>query len=217
MNVRQARFGAAALAFCTTALVTGLASAQEYYDGARFRGGVTLGGGPLIIPGVVNIGTVGIQGQIGGQINNNWGVYAIPSFDVIVGQLGGLGLGAGVLADYTFDNVPISVGLGPEVGVFIAFGSSGANGNGNCDANDSCTGSAAGGAFYGARLHFAYYPIIVRRGIHRRALSIGLDMRLLTGAFGATSATVSNNNETVSASVNSFAVSPVVSVGYAAF
>jgi hypothetical protein len=179
-------------------------------DGPRFRGGVSLNGSALAVPGVVTIGGIGIQGQLGAQISNNWAVYAIPNFDVLFGKLGGLGIGAGVLAEYTFNRLPISVGAGPEVGFFGVIGGSGCNGQGACT-----TVSDAGGAFYGARLHFGYHPLIYRNGIRRRALTIGFDLRLMTGAFGGASATGNTITETVS--VNSFAVSPVLSIGYTAF
>lgn len=214
-------------AVLASTLTAGVASAQGYppppppphgyvvvEDGARFRGGVSLMGGLLAVPGVVNIGSIGIQGALGAQINNNWGVYAIPSFDIIVGKVGGVGIGGGVMADYTFDGLPISVGAGVEAGLFAAIGASNCNSQGT-----SCgTASAAGGALYGGRLRFAYHPVIVRgeNRIRRRALSIGLDLRLLTGAFGASSES-NGTTVTAAASVNSFAVAPVVWIGYTAF
>src|SRR4051812_43616540 len=51
-------------------------------DGARFRGGVAAEGGALIVPGVITLGVAGVQGQVGAQINNLIGVYAVPNFDI---------------------------------------------------------------------------------------------------------------------------------------
>jgi hypothetical protein len=220
MKSRQARTLAASGAVLATLLTAGVASAQYYApppppgygyveaDGPRFRGGISLNGGALIVPGVVNIGSIGVQGQLGVQINNQWGVYAIPSFDVIVGSLGGIGIGAGVLAEFTFPGLPISLAAGPEAGLFVAIGGSG------CDSNVG-TCSSAGGALYGGRLRFEYHPIIVRRGIRRRALTLGADLRFLTGAFGASSVN-SSGDGTVSAS-SSFVISPALFIGYTAF
>jgi hypothetical protein len=219
MKSRQARTLAASGAVLASLLTAGVASAQYYapppppgyveVDGPRFRGGISLNGGALVVPGVVTIGSIGVQGQLGVQINDQWGVYAIPSFDVIIGSLGGIGIGAGVLAEYTFPGLPISLAAGPEAGLFVAIGGSG------CDSTVG-TCSAAGGALYGGRLRFEYHPIIVRRGIRRRALTIGADFRFLTGDFGASTVNTSGNG-TVSASANSFALSPALFIGYTAF
>jgi hypothetical protein len=222
MNSRLARSLAVAGTLSGTLLTAGVASAQYYYpgppppryveaDGPRFRGGVTLNGGVLLVPGVVNIGSIGVQGQLGVQINNNWGVYAMPQFDVIVGKLGGVGVGAGVMGEYTFDQVPISLGLGPEFGLFAAIGAS------KCTNNTGCQDfSSAGGATYGGRLRFAFHPVMVRQGIRRKAFSIGLDVRFFTGAFGATN-TNANGTATATAAVDSFALAPQVWLGYTAF
>jgi hypothetical protein len=227
MNLRSLHIPTMFGALLASLLTTAAASAQEVRvqvggpgyaqepDWARFRGGISLEGGALLVPGVVNIGGIGLVSQLGVQINNNWGVYAIPNFDILAGKLAGLSVGAGVLFDYTFDNIPISVGGGPEVGAFVAFGGSGCSNQG--DGTACTTISDAGGAFYGARLHFAYYPVIVRyRGLpRRRALSIGFDLRLLEGAFGSASSNAMT--ATASATANGFAASPMLSIGYTAF
>jgi hypothetical protein len=191
-------------------LTAGAVSAQEY-DRARFRGGINLEGGALIVPQVAAFGLAGLQGVLGAQINNNWGVYATPSLDFPFGKVFGIGVGAGVMADYTFTGLPLGVALGPEFGVVGAIGTCAA-GSANCNSV-----AGFGGAFYGARARVAYYPIIAREGWRRRALAIGLDLRFLTGAFGAASTTTVGGNTTTSASVNQFGFSPMVSIGYAAF
>jgi hypothetical protein len=208
MNMRPIGVLTALGALLLPLLASAPAAAQPFEpDGPRFRGGVSLEGGALVVPGIVSIGAIGVQGQLGGQISNNWAVYGIPTLDVLFGKLGGLGVSAGVLAEYTFTGLPISVGAGPEAGLFVVVGAAGASGSG--------TVSDAGGAFYGARLHFGYHPVIYHAGIRRKALTIGVDLRMLTGAFGAES--ISQTTVTETAKVNSFAVSPVVSIGYTAF
>jgi hypothetical protein len=207
MNLRTIRTLTAVGALLIPVLTAATASAQEY-DRARFRGGVNLEGGVLAVPGVVNVGIAGLQGQLGAQINNNWGVYAIPNLDFAFGKLTGVGIGAGALVDYTFTGLPIGVGIGPEVGAVAAFGGTG------CATQTGCTSiSGFGGLFYGARARFAYYPVIVREGFRRRALAIGLDFRFLAGAFGSSEET----STTVTAKVTQVAVSPMITIGYAAF
>lgn len=49
----------------------------------------------------------------------------------------------------------------------------------------------------------------------RRALALGFDLRMLDGAFGASN--VNQTNTTATVSVNSFALSPMLSIGYTAF
>ena len=187
-------------------------------DGARFRGGVALEGGAFIAPGAVTLGAAGINGQLGVQINNNWGVYALPRFDIVFGSAGGVAIGGGVVGDYTFDNIPISVGLGPEFGVIAAIG-------GSVSSTGSSTAAAIGGAFYGATLHFAYHPIMRWSdfAVRRKALSIGVDLHILGGTYGAASETTTCPTPTgctsgsASASVGHVALAPMITFGYTAF
>src|SRR6185437_7514732 len=125
MKLRPLSLLGAFAAFLVPSLVTVAASAQQVIyvqgpppsaDGPRFRGGVGLEVGAFAIPGVGVLGLAGIQGQLGGQINNNWAVYAIPTLDFGFGKTAAVGLSAGVLAEYTLDAVPLSVGVGPEAG-----------------------------------------------------------------------------------------------------
>jgi hypothetical protein len=155
----------------------------------------------------VSLGDIAIQGVLGAQINNQWGVYAIPSIDFPVGKLVGIGAGIGVLADFTFPGLPIGLAAGPELGAVVAI--SGACSGANCTGTN--TVSDFGGAFYGARLRFAYYPVIFREGWRRRALALGLDLRFLFGAFGAADTT-----GTAKAAIEP-AFAPMLSIGYAAF
>jgi hypothetical protein len=206
MNTRPFRFLTAAAALLVPLLFAEAASAQRVYvvreyDGPRFRGGINLEGGALIVPGLVSLGSIGLQGQLGVQINDQWGVYAIPSFDVLFGKLGGIALGFGALVDWTPPGVPISIGAGPEAGWAGALNT--------CDPNLGCAVNGFGGVFYGGRLHFAYYPVIVRYPYRRRALAIGADFRFLAGDFGTVMPGV--------VKVTDIGISPVVFIGYTAF
>jgi hypothetical protein len=189
MNLRALSVFGAVSAFVVPFLVSATASAQEP-DGVRFRGGIGLEAGPLIITHVGGLGVVGLQGQLGVQINNNWAVYAVPSLDIAFGGGGtGLAVGGAVLGEYTFTGIPISVGAGLSAGQFAVFGD----------------GTAFGSApYYGARLHGAWYPVMNRgwNGIRRRALFVALDV---------------NIEGFPQAGESPIIFSPVVSVGYQAF
>lgn len=171
-------------------------------DGGRFRGGVAAEVGALIVPGVLSLGVAGIQGQLGGQINNNFGVYAVPNFDIVFGAVGGVNLAFAVIVDYTLDD-NLTFGVGPDVGVFAGFGGGGG------------TVSAAGGALYGARLHFSWNPVVSHNASkpRRKALAIGADLRLLGGGAGF----ASSNGSSASAGGGTFLLSPQVTIGYQAF
>jgi hypothetical protein len=224
MNLRSPHIPTMFGALLASLLTTAAASAQEVRvqvggpgyaqqpDWVRFRGGIDLEGGVLAVPSVINLGTLGLRAQMGVQINNNWGVYFQPSFDGLFGPLGGVSVGAGVMVDYTFNRLPISVGIGPEAMAFVALGAS------NCDAQGNCTsGSAAAGGSWGARLHFAYYPVMVRYAgsPRRRALAIGFDLRILDGGFA--SATNTATGSQTGAAATGVGLSPMVSIGYTAF
>jgi hypothetical protein len=175
-------------------------------DGGRFRGGVALEGGALIVPGIISVGVIGVQGQIGGQINNNWGVYAVPSLDVVFGSVGGVNLGAAVMVDYTLDDT-LTFGVGPDTDIFGAIG------------GGSGTGTAVGGALYGARLHFGWNPALSHETFRarRKALTIGVDMRLLGGGAGFATVTNTANGTTGSAGGGTFVLIPMLTIGYNAF
>jgi hypothetical protein len=171
-------------------------------DGARFRGGIAAEAGALIVPGVLSLGVAGIQGQLGAQINNNFAVYVVPNFDIVFGTVGGVNLAFAVMVDYTLDD-NLTFGVGPDVGVFAGFG----GGDG--------TVSAAGGALYGARLHFSWNPVVSHNASkpRRKALAIGADLRLLGGDAGL----ASTNGSSSSAGGGTFLLSPQVTIGYQAF
>ena len=175
---------------------------SEPPDGARFRGGVSLEGGALIVPDAINVGLAGVQAQLGVQINHLIGLYAIPQFDVVFGEVGGVHLAAALVVDFSIID-EISIGVGPEVGVFGAIGI------------DSTSATSAGGAMYGARLRAGFQPVwgFGEDGIRRKALTIGLDVRMLAGEAGF--ARVSTT--TAEAAASQFVFSPMLSIGYQAF
>ena len=171
-------------------------------DGARFRGGVALEGGSLIVPGIFSVGVIGVQGQLGAQINNNWGVYAVPSFDVVFGKVGGVNLGFAVMVDYTLDD-SLTFGAGVDTDAFAAFG----GGSGSV--------TAAGGTLYGARLHFGWNPALSHDAFkpRRKALTIGVDVRMLGGGAGF----ASSSSSSASAGGGTFVLAPMLTIGYNAF
>jgi hypothetical protein len=193
MNVRPLCTLTAVGALLASILSTGAASAQER-DGVRFRGGVGLEVGAIVAPGA-GLGVIGVQGQLGAQITNQWAVYAVPTLDIAFAHGTGLAVGFGAMADYTFSSIPLGVAAGPETGVFAALGG----------------GGAAAGALYGVRLRGAYYPILTRgeNGIRRKALAVGLDLRLDGGgaAFAGAGGSIGS----------AYLISPVAFVGYQAF
>jgi len=172
-------------------------------DGARFRGGVALEGGALIVPGIFSVGVAGIQGTMGVQINNLVGVYAVPSFDIVFGSVGGVNLGAAFMVDFTLLDDAITVGGGPDVDLFAAFG----GGSGSL--------TAVGGALYGARLHFGWNAVVSHDESRprRKALTIGADVRLLGGGAGFATTT----STSASAGGGTFVLAPMLTVGYTAF
>jgi hypothetical protein len=187
---------------------------RERDDRARFRGGIAGEGGAIIIPtetsagesSTVVLGAVGVQGQIGVQINNLVGVYAVPSLDVLFGEAGGIGVAAAILVDFTIEDM-VSIGVGPDVGAFAAFG---------IDVGGANSATFAGGANAGARIHLAVHPVvgIGENGIRRKAFSIGLETRLLGGFSVAGS--VDENGDSESGATQ-FVFSPLLTIGYTAF
>jgi hypothetical protein len=206
MNVRPLCTLAVVAAALTPLLWTAPAAAQQP-DGARFRGGVELEVGALVPVGGVGSGALGsllVRGQLGVQINHNWGVWGTPILGAAFGGgLAGPAVGVGAMGEYTFDNIPIGVGAGPEAGVLVIAGGCGAGSLG-------CAAAAA--AFYGIVLRGSYYPIMTRgeNGIRRKALVVGIDLHLDGGGFAfATS--------TTGAAASSFLIAPTAFIGYQAF
>jgi len=113
------------LAFLTalTLVASPLAARAQPSDGVRFRGGVGLEGGALVpLPAgqannfdVATLGTVALEAQLGVQITRTWAAYAAPSFGVVFSGGGAVpAAGTALLAEYTFEDVPIALGAGVE-------------------------------------------------------------------------------------------------------
>ena len=177
-------------------------ASDEDADDVRFRGAINAEGGLLSVAGDYTVGLAGVNGELGVQITNLVGLYAKPHLDIVFGKVGGVAIGSAILVDFTFGDV-FTVGAGPDVGVFGAIG------------GNSSGVTGAGGLMYGGRIHLAAYPVVGDGddGVRRKALAIGLDVRLLGGAVGT--ATVSTTGG--SASATSFVAVPMLSIGYQAF
>jgi hypothetical protein len=186
--------------------IEGMHAPGPEVDGVRFRGGIALDAGAFVFPGGVipAVGLVGLQGTTGVQINNLVGIYVVPGFDIIFGDVGGVGLTAALMVDFTINHL-FTVGVGPDVGAFAAIGVDAA----------ATQGAAIGGANYGARLHFAVHPVVGHSGVHRQAFTIGLDMRFLGGPSGQVAESGSGSSTSVSA--DGFIFSPYLTLGYSAF
>ena len=180
-------------------------------DRVRSRGGIALSGGGLLVPDMFNLGMAGLQGQAGVQINNSFGVYFLPNFDILFGNLGGFRVGSAVIFDYTFMDGLLTAGAGPEASAFIAAG-------GTVGADGAKVGLSAG-ALYGARLRFAVNPVIGigDNGYRRKALTIGLDVGLYKGGVVLEKVNAGTSGAGGSISVSGFAAAPSLYIGYTAF
>lgn len=186
------------------------ASAEPYpgddRDGGRFRGAIAGTAGALVYADAgLALGTGGVQGEIGGQINDLVGIVFVPGLGIVFGKQGGLYTSAAALVDFTIDDL-ISLGIGPEATAYLAFGADG----------DGSGGSASGGGLVGGRLHFAVHPALGygEDGVRRKALSIGVDLRFLRGPAAAVEFGEGGGG---TGSVNAFIFAPMVSLGYTAF
>ena len=120
----QVAFVASILAFAAVGLTASTASAQRMVvvedgrgeggggDWTRFRGGIDLTGGGILLSGYT-VGVVGIEGQLGVQVNNLLGFYVQPHLVFGGGQYTAAGFsssgfdgvfGVTGLVDFTFDN-----------------------------------------------------------------------------------------------------------------
>ena len=183
-----------------TAAVLMTCSSAALADGTRFRGGVGLEGGPLIIADGLTLGYAGVYGELGVQINKMIGVYSKPGFDILFGKAGGVNLSSAFLVDFTLLRGMVSVGAGPDVGVFAALGDT----------------AGAAGVAYGGRLHFGFHAVRNKRRRNRgrrKALTFGADLRILSAAVAA--ADVGTNSAVADA--RAALIMPTISIGYSAF
>lgn len=174
-------------------------------DEARFRGAIAGVGGLLVDPAEASVlGMLGLQGELGVQIDDLTGIVFIPGFGYVLGDLDGAYATAGILVDFTFDDF-FTFGLGPQVLGFAAGDVSGA------------AASVAAGAFYGGLVRFAIHPVLgYGQEGRRKALTIGLDVRLLAGPRVITDVNASGPAR-LSGELDAFILSPVFTVGYTAF
>jgi hypothetical protein len=212
MNTQPPLVRAAIGAFLAALLTSGAAAGQvEDADAPRLRGGAALEGGGVFIPSVLNVGSVGVLGELGIQINRGWAVYAVPSLEAVVGSTSGaasgLGVGAGLVVDYTINNT-VSFGAGVDVVAFLTQGGT------TCGLGPpvGCAPTPnVSGVFPGGLVRLAYRPLVFGAGTrHRNGLALGLDVRLLNGGLGWTARPADESS-------SGFGVSPMLWVGYTAF
>ena len=174
-------------------------------DEARFRGAIAGAGGLLIDPAEASVlGMLGLQAELGVQVDDLTGIVFIPGFGYILGDLDGAYATAGILVDFTFDDF-FTFGVGPQLLGFAAGDVSGS------------AASVAAGAFYGGLVRFAFHPVLgYGQEGRRKALTIGLDVRLLAGPRVITDADA-DGPARLAGDLDAFILSPVFTVGYTAF
>ncbi len=189
------------------------AHAQQL-DGPRFRGGIGVEGGGMIVPSFGSFGALHpFRVELGVQINDRWGLYLVPSLGLFTGgQAGDSGMTAGVsvLFDYTFALAPISLGVGPDFTFITCF---------SCQSIPQGTdlgGTEIGGNLYGGRARIAFHPVLSHRPGDRRrhALTLGVDLQVQTSSSPFAYDT---NNMGNPSSTSRIAISPTASLGYTAF
>lgn len=125
LKTRSMQWGATLLAAVAALGVPDEAAAQEGAapaadedeDGVRFRGGVSIGAGALLVSGFT-AGMGGVDGRIGVQINDLLGIYAQPHLSFGAGELGSTtgftgAAGTSAVVDFTFvDQVFVGAGGG---------------------------------------------------------------------------------------------------------
>jgi hypothetical protein len=139
------------------------------YDGPRFRGGVSIGGGGFFANGY-GVGTAQVDGRLGVQINNLIGVYAQPYLgggggSVGGGVSGGFGtFGVDAVIDFTLAD-RFFLGAGGGAGVVVI--PTGPNTDGGAGAAEQLL------------FRVGFYPIVWRRGrrARRGGLMLGADIR----------------------------------------
>jgi hypothetical protein len=174
-------------------------TAAQENDATRFRVGVGVELGGFFGSGLT-MGQLGVAGQIGFQANRNWGIYAVPSLHFLAGSVssgtesatsgGGVGASIGAMIDYMFDDTSVALAAGPAVSfIGIVCGS-------------ECAGAAV---LYGGRLRLEYFPELNEHPTRR------------TGAFLAADVIVDALPGAGSGGATTFLVSPIATIGYAAF
>jgi len=142
----------------------------------------------------------GLQLELGVQVDRHWGVYAVPSCGLALGDFsgatGGIMCEIAVMADYTLLDGLLSIGAGPEIGQDLWIGTSG---------DDVDTYTLVGGR---GRIALHVLDSGSQGGSRRRGFEVGLDAHLLDGIGGKGG---------LDQYGSTFIFSPRLTVGYSAF
>jgi hypothetical protein len=188
-------------------LSAGRAFAEED-PGVHLRLGMSLRGGPLIVPGVGTVGVFGVEAQAGVQFNKFLGLYAVLDVDVLVGKLspGNSPHNEALLVEFTFGN-RLFVGVGPEMGFY--------------DVTQWIEGGPPmrSGYVYGGRLHVAWCLASRDRDPtswvswfgYGDMLTLGLNVSLLGGVARFMGAVDTSGTATV----NPVSLLPMLTLNYA--
>lgn len=177
-------------------------------DGPRFRGGIAIEGGAIIVPDAGTAGVSGVRGQLGVQINDLVGIYVAPFFDIMFGDVEGISLGSALMVDFTLLDNLLTFGGGAAVGAFLGLGGS--------SYGDDVSLSGLAGSGIGGRIRAAVNPIVARGvdGVRRKALTVAASIDVLNGlGLGGTIST----NGSASGGASNFVLSPALSIAYQAF
>ena len=152
---------------------TGRAVAQQELW-ARSRLGAESAGGLFIVPGVVTVGAIGPEFQLGLQFNNLIGIVLVPIYQFVVGKWSGSNQGIALVVDFTLNDT-ILVGVGPEVTSFSAGRTSG-----------PLHEFVADGVLLGGKVQLAWSPDVLRvcRNGARKGVTFGVDLHLLGSGAG---------------------------------
>lgn len=157
---------------------------KDNEDNVRFRGGVvgsagffwggvaaSSGGEEVSLENI--IGVAGADGHIGIQFVDLVGLYWVPSFDIIFGEVGGVMVGSSLVVDFTIaDHFFVGVGPGVSVGAGLGFS----------ETDFTVFGTAAPVV----HLRLGGYPVVGDgEGGRRKGLAIAADVRVHVYPWGA--------------------------------
>jgi hypothetical protein len=189
-------------------LSAGQALAEDDDFGVRFRAGLGVRSGLLIVPGVGSLWVFGPRAQAGIQFNNFLGLYGLFAAGAVFGKLseGTAPVHEALVVEFTFGN-RLSFGVGPEIGWYAV------------TLRGPGLPPTRSGYIYGGRLHvvweFAHLP--EDRSARsfwsgtRAAFTVGLDVSLLGGVARFMGAVDASRNATA----NPLSFLPVVTIGVA--
>lgn len=180
------------------------------HDDARFRVGTYAEVGVLTLPGTFTTGLVGVQIPIGAQLSDLVGLYTTLGAGYGWGDISGSHIEIAPMVDFTF-GPGVSLGLGPDVAMLFA----------QSDSKLARTyGIGLGSvAMLGARLHAGWSHLLERNphGPNRRALRLGLDVRLLYAGLSYSVDESTPGPAGGSLKSEGFAFAPMATIGYEAF